>query len=57
MKLRCNNCGEVVESGLVNITNHVFEVCKAAKTEKINEMFSMTIRPFANFTPIEKSKK
>jgi len=41
VKFTCDHCGEVVESGLANIANHVFE-CKSATTEKLSDMFSAT---------------
>ena len=34
MKLICDKCGEVFDSGLFNILEHQFEKCKAHKIEK-----------------------
>lgn len=55
MKLRCDNCGEIVESGLANITKHQFEDCKAVREEKIPDCdwATLIIRPYVSFTPIE----
>lgn len=30
MKLKCDKCGEVFESGIANVMKHQFEDCKAA---------------------------
>lgn len=49
MKLKCNNCGTIIESGIVNVTDHIFS-CSAALKEAVDEKFSVTYYPLANFS-------
>jgi len=51
MNFKCDNCGQTVESGLANITNHQFN-CGAKYTEKIDDTFSMTVHPYLRLTPL-----
>jgi hypothetical protein len=53
MKLKCNYCGEIVESGLVSVGTHVMVDCKSAVTKKVSPNFSFTYRKPASFTPFE----
>lgn len=52
MKLKCDNCGEILERGLENITKHTYE-CKAAVTTNINDTYSYTTYPYFSATPIK----
>jgi hypothetical protein len=55
MKLKCNNCGKTIESGLLNVINHAFEEC--VKTEvKLSNQYTAVYRPFISLTPIQESK-
>ncbi len=56
-KLKCNNCGEVIESGIANIRDHTFDNCKAITVEKINDTFSVKHMPFTNTTVIDGNEK
>lgn len=49
MKLRCKNCGEIVDSGIENISNHVFEKCSAIREESVSDVFSIRVMPYMNF--------
>lgn len=53
MKLKCDNCGEIIESGIANVMEHTFDNCKAINTEKVNDMFSIKTMPFTNVTPLQ----
>lgn len=54
MKLKCENCGEVIESGLANVMKHQFEDCKAAHEEKVPncDWATYIVRPFIKLTPL-----
>jgi hypothetical protein len=52
MKFTCDNCGAIIESGIVNFADHQFN-CGARKTEKVSDFFSITTHPFLKVTPME----
>lgn len=58
MKLKCNKCGDIIESGIANVIKHQFEDCKAIYTEPIPDCDWATARimPFVTFTIIEENK-
>ncbi len=57
MKLKCENCGEIIESGIVNVSNHQFE-CKSMYEEKIPDCDWATaiIHPIIKLTPLNEEQ-
>lgn len=52
MKFKCDHCGQIVESGIANVSAHPYE-CSAQYTVKVNEMFSFIVYPHLKLTPLE----
>ena len=49
-KLKCDHCGEVIESGIVNVVNHSYN-CKAKKKEPIDG-FVIISTPLPSYTAV-----
>lgn len=47
--LTCDNCGKIIERGIVSVSTHAFE-CKARVTTKLTETFSSINFPSPSFT-------
>lgn len=55
-KLKCNHCGEIIESGIFSVSNHSFD-CKAKKEINMGN-YTIATTPYWSFTemPIEDKK-
>ena len=53
MKLQCNHCGLIIESGLSTVGDHISNTCEAIYMKPINDTYSIRVIPKPSFTPIE----
>ncbi len=50
-KYKCDSCGEILESGIVNMATHQFE-CKVVVTEKMSDKITAVYHPILSVTKL-----